>query len=48
LNKIFNITNGDCLAEQLKETTISGEMIICREALVQVLYRLKIWMFSGK
>ncbi|SIS82271.1 DUF1835 domain-containing protein [Chryseobacterium gambrini] len=34
MNKIFNITNGDCLAEQLKETTISGEMIICREALV--------------
>ena len=34
MNKIFNITNGDCLAGQLKETTISGEMIICREALV--------------
>lgn len=34
MNKIFNIINGDCLAEQLKETTISGEMIICREALV--------------
>lgn len=34
MNKIFNITNGDCLAEQLKETTIPGEMIICREALV--------------
>ncbi|WP_394665013.1 DUF1835 domain-containing protein [uncultured Chryseobacterium sp.] len=34
MNKIFNITNGDCLAEQLEETTISGEMIICREALV--------------
>lgn len=34
MDKIFNITNGDCLAEQLKETTISGEMIICRETLV--------------
>lgn len=34
MNKIFNITNGDYLAEKLKQTTISGEIIICREALV--------------
>lgn len=34
MNQIFNILNGDCLAHQLKETTIGGEIIICREALV--------------
>jgi len=34
LNTIFNITNGDYLADQLKETSIAGEVIICREALV--------------
>jgi hypothetical protein len=34
LDTIFNITNGDYLAEQLQETTIAGETIICREALV--------------
>lgn len=34
MNKIFNITNGDYLADQLKKTTIEGEIIICREALV--------------
>lgn len=34
MDTIFNITNGDYLAEQLKETTIAGETIICREALV--------------
>lgn len=34
MNQIFNILNGDCLADQLKETTIGGEIIVCREALV--------------
>jgi hypothetical protein len=34
LNTIFNITNGDYLAGKLKHTTITGEIIICREALV--------------
>ena len=34
MNTIFNITNGDYLADQLKETSIAGEVIICREALV--------------
>jgi hypothetical protein len=34
LNQIFNILNGDCLADQLKKTTIGGEIIVCREALV--------------
>lgn len=31
---IFNISNGDYLAGQLKETTIDGEIIVCREAFV--------------
>lgn len=30
-----HILNGDCLAEQLKQTTLQGELIICREALVE-------------
>ncbi|KQT24454.1 hypothetical protein ASG22_10640 [Chryseobacterium sp. Leaf405] len=34
MNTIFNITNGDYLAQQLKEAKIIGEMITCREALV--------------
>jgi hypothetical protein len=34
LKNILNITNGDYLADQLKKTSIEGEMIICREALV--------------
>jgi hypothetical protein len=34
LNIIFNIANGDYLADQLKETSIAGEIIVCREALV--------------
>ncbi|WP_415324761.1 DUF1835 domain-containing protein [Chryseobacterium sp. MMS23-Vi53] len=34
MNQIFNILNGDCLADQLKETTIGGAMIVCKEALV--------------
>lgn len=34
MKNILNITNGDYLADQLKETSIEGEMIICREALV--------------
>jgi hypothetical protein len=34
LNKIFNILNGDYLADQLDKTTIEGEIIICREALI--------------
>ena len=29
-----HILNGDCLAEQLKETNINGDYIICREALI--------------
>ncbi|WP_419869359.1 DUF1835 domain-containing protein [Chryseobacterium sp. CT-SW4] len=31
---MFHILNGDCLAEQLKETSIQGETIIFREALI--------------
>ncbi|MBB4806919.1 hypothetical protein HNP38_002215 [Chryseobacterium defluvii] len=34
MNPVFHILNGDCLAEQLKETSVGGEVIICREALV--------------
>lgn len=30
----YHILNGDCLAEQLKETNLHGECIICRECLV--------------
>ncbi len=30
----MNIVNGDCLAGQLKEASVGGETIICREALV--------------
>lgn len=29
-----HILNGDCLADQLKETNLSGDYIICREALI--------------
>ncbi|MEA5458580.1 DUF1835 domain-containing protein [Arcicella sp. LKC2W] len=32
--KRFHILNGDCLFEQLKNTTIEGEFIICRECLM--------------
>ncbi|GAA5091598.1 hypothetical protein GCM10023210_19230 [Chryseobacterium ginsengisoli] len=35
MNKKFNIVNGDYLADQLKRTTIDGEIIICREALIK-------------
>lgn len=35
MNKIFNILNGDHLAYQLEKTTIEGEIIVCREALIQ-------------
>ncbi|MCW3160689.1 DUF1835 domain-containing protein [Chryseobacterium oryctis] len=35
MNKIFNIANGDCLAEQLKEAKIARDIIICREALIK-------------
>jgi len=34
LEKIFHILNGDCLAEQLKETSIKSGVIIYREALI--------------
>lgn len=34
MEKIFHILNGDCLAEQLKETSIKGGVIIFREALI--------------
>ena len=34
MKNIFHITNGDYLADQLKETSIDGEIIVCREALV--------------
>ena len=34
MKNIFHITNGDYLANQLKETSIVGEIIVCREALV--------------
>lgn len=32
--KIFHILNGDCLLEQLKNTSIEGDFIVCRECLV--------------
>ena len=31
----YHILNGDCLAEQLKETNIQGQIIICSECLVE-------------
>lgn len=34
MKKKFNIYNGDYLAEELKKTSIEGERIVCREALV--------------
>lgn len=34
MKEIFHITNGDYLSEDLKETSIEGEIIVCREALV--------------
>ncbi|MCS3530207.1 DUF1835 domain-containing protein [Chryseobacterium sp. JUb7] len=34
MEKIFHITNGDYLTEDLKTTSIGGEFIVCREALV--------------
>jgi len=34
LKHIFHITNGDYLAEDLKKTSIEGNIIVCREALV--------------
>lgn len=34
MKNIFHITNGDFLAEYLKKTSIEGEIIICREALI--------------
>ncbi|UQB67914.1 DUF1835 domain-containing protein [Epilithonimonas zeae] len=34
MENIFHITNGDYLAEELKKTSIEGELIVCREALV--------------
>jgi hypothetical protein len=35
LNKTFNILNGDYLAYQLEKTSVEGEIIVCREALVK-------------
>ncbi|PZU91350.1 MAG: DUF1835 domain-containing protein [Chryseobacterium sp.] len=34
MKHIFHITNGDYLAEELKNTSIKGEIIVCREALI--------------
>ncbi|MDP9957643.1 hypothetical protein J2X97_003312 [Epilithonimonas hungarica] len=34
MKKIFHITNGDYLAEDLKKTSIEGKIIVCREALI--------------
>ena len=34
MKHLFHITNGDYLAEDLKKTSIEGEIIVCREALV--------------
>lgn len=34
MKHIFHITNGDYLAEDLKKTSIEGNIIVCREALV--------------
>lgn len=30
----YHILNGDCLAEQLQQANIAGEMIVCRECLI--------------
>ncbi len=30
----YHILNGDCLADQMKQTSLTGEFIICRECLV--------------
>lgn len=35
MNKIFNILNGDYLAYQLEKTSVEGEIIVCREALIK-------------
>ncbi|SIQ07301.1 hypothetical protein SAMN05880574_10525 [Chryseobacterium sp. RU37D] len=34
MKRIFHITNGDYLAYQLEKTSVEGEIIVCREALV--------------
>ncbi|GGG45293.1 DUF1835 domain-containing protein [Epilithonimonas arachidiradicis] len=34
MKNIFHIANGDFLAEDLRKTSINGEIIVCREALV--------------
>lgn len=34
MKNIFHIANGDFLAEDLRKTSIKGEIIVCREALV--------------
>lgn len=34
MKHIFHITNGDYLAEDLKKTSINGQIIVCREVLV--------------
>jgi Domain of unknown function (DUF1835) len=31
----FHVLNGDCLAEQLKETKINQDFIVCRECLIE-------------
>lgn len=32
---IYHITNGNCLAQQLRQTDIHGNIIICRECLIE-------------
>lgn len=32
---IFHVLNGDCLAEQLRETKINQDFIVCRECLIE-------------
>lgn len=34
IDKVYHVLNGDCLAEQLKQTTLNQDFIICRECLI--------------
>jgi hypothetical protein len=34
IDKVYHVLNGDCLAEQLKETALNQDFIICRECLI--------------
>lgn len=34
IDKVYHVLNGDCLAEQLRETPLNQDFIICRECLI--------------